>query len=70
MRTGTFMSQIESDGKIDIPLEIRDRLNLIEGEKVEILFKKIRTKRFEVNISKNPLYKLFALTDLKDSENI
>ena len=70
MRTGIFISQIESDGKISIPLEISDRLNLIEGEKVEILLKKIRTKKFEVNISKNPLYKILALSEIKDSENI
>ena len=70
MRTGTFIAQVDSDGRINIPLEIRDRLNLLEGEKVEILLKKIRTKRFEVNISKNPLYKLLALDEIKDSENL
>ena len=70
MRTGTFISQIESDGKLSIPLEIRNRLDLIEGEKVEILLKKIRTKRFDVNISKNPLYKVLALTEIKNGENV
>jgi AbrB family looped-hinge helix DNA binding protein len=70
MRTGTFISQVESDGKITIPLEIRDRLDLIEGGKVEILLKKIRTKRFEVSISKNPLYKLLVLSELKKSESL
>jgi bifunctional DNA-binding transcriptional regulator/antitoxin component of YhaV-PrlF toxin-antitoxin module len=70
MRTGTFISQVESDGKIIVPLEIRDRLDLIEGEKVEILLKKIRTKRFEVSISKNPLYKLLVLSELKKSESL
>ena len=47
MRTGIFISQIESDGKISIPLEISDRLNLIEGEKVEILLKKIPNSKIK-----------------------
>jgi AbrB family looped-hinge helix DNA binding protein len=66
MKTGTFITEVNADGKIDIPPEIRDRLNLAEGDKVEILLKKIRSKRFEVNIRKNPLHKILVLTEQKD----
>ena len=66
MKTGTFITEVNSDGTISIPPEIRDRLNLAEGDKVEILLKKIRSRRFEVNIRKNPLHKILVLAEQKD----
>ena len=66
MKTGTFITEIDANGKIDVPVEIKDRLNLSEGDKVEILLKKIRSKRLDVNISKNPLYKILKLSELTE----
>ena len=66
MKTGTFITQVKSDGNLSIPLEIRDRLQLADGDKVEILLKKIRSKRFEVNIGKNPLHKILALSEQRE----
>lgn len=68
MKTGTFIAEVENEGKLTIPPEINDRLSLVEGDKVEILLKKIRSKRFEVNIRKNPLYKILELSDKKGVE--
>jgi bifunctional DNA-binding transcriptional regulator/antitoxin component of YhaV-PrlF toxin-antitoxin module len=66
MKTGTFITQVRPDGNLSIPPEIRDRLQLSDGDKVEILLKKIRSKRFEVNIGKNPLHKILALSEQKE----
>jgi len=66
MKTGTFIAEIESDGKFKIPDEIRDRLDLAEGDKIEIMLKKIRSKKFEVTIHKNPLIKLLDLSEARD----
>jgi AbrB family looped-hinge helix DNA binding protein len=66
MKTGTFITEVHSDGKISIPPEIRDRLNLAEGDKVEILLKKIRSKRLDYNIRKNPLHKILVLAEQKN----
>jgi len=68
MKTGTFIAEVKEENKINVPPEIRDRLKLAEGDKVEILLKKIRSKRFEVNIGKNPLYKILELASQKDVE--
>ena len=65
MKTGLFISEIEQNGKLTIPQEISDRINLAEGDKVEILLKKIRSRRFDVNITKNPLYKILTLSEKK-----
>jgi len=65
MRTGIFIIEIDKEGKIKIPPEIKDRLNLIEGDKVEVLLKKIRSKRLEVTIGKNSLYKIMQLSENK-----
>ncbi len=63
MKTGTFITEIDTAGKIDVPAEITDRLQLSEGDKVEIMLKKIRSKRLDVNISKNPLNKILKLSE-------
>jgi len=66
VKTGTFITEIESDGKFRIPEEIKDRLALAEGDKIEIMLKKIRSKKSEVTIHKNPLIKLLDLSDVRD----
>jgi AbrB family looped-hinge helix DNA binding protein len=68
MKTGTFIVEVGNDGKIEIPQEIKERLHIAEGDKLEILIKKIRSKRFTVTIQKNPLFKLLEIADLKDRE--
>jgi AbrB family looped-hinge helix DNA binding protein len=45
MKTGAFIAEVDSQGKITLPVEIKERLELREGDKVEILLKKIRRKR-------------------------
>jgi bifunctional DNA-binding transcriptional regulator/antitoxin component of YhaV-PrlF toxin-antitoxin module len=65
MKTGTFIAEVEEDIRISVPTEIRDRLVLSKGDKVEILLKKIKSRRLEVNIGKNPLHKLLLLTEQK-----
>jgi AbrB family looped-hinge helix DNA binding protein len=69
MKSGTFIAEVGGDGKINIPAEIKDRLNLAEGDKLEILLKKIRSRRFELNIHKNPLIKILDLAEKKDSKS-
>jgi len=68
MKTGTFIAELGESGKIAIPQEVIDRLQLAEGDKIEILLKKIRSKRFSMTIQKNPLYKLLEIADLKDQD--
>lgn len=65
MKTGIFTTVLEKDGSIKIPAEIIDRIKLNEGDKLEILVKKIRSGKFEVSISKNPLYKLLKISENK-----
>ena len=65
MKSGLFIAEIESNNKLTIPPEISERINLQDGDKVEILLKKIRSRKFEVNIAKNPLYKMLTLSEKK-----
>jgi len=65
MKTGTFITEVESGTKITVPVEISERINLKAGDKVEILLKKIRSKKLDLNIGKNPLYKLLTISELK-----
>ncbi len=62
MLSGTFIAEIKKENAIVIPFEMAKRLQLQEGEKVEVLIKRIRSKRFNIKISQNPLVKLFDLS--------
>jgi AbrB family looped-hinge helix DNA binding protein len=63
MRYTTFVSELKSDNSINIPAEVRDKLDLRTGDKIEISLKKIKSKRLEIVISENPLYKLFKMAE-------
>jgi len=68
MKTGTFIAEMEENGKISIQKEIIERLDLAAGDKIEIMLKKIRSKRFELIIPKNPLVKILDLAEVKDGK--
>jgi AbrB family looped-hinge helix DNA binding protein len=63
MRYTTFVSELKGDNSILIPPEVRDKLDLKSGDKIEISLKKIKTRRLEIVISKNPLYKLLKMNE-------
>lgn len=63
MKTGSFITEIDPNKKISIPPEISDRINLQVGDKVEIMLKKIRSRKLDLNIGKNPLYKILTLSE-------
>jgi AbrB family looped-hinge helix DNA binding protein len=63
MKITTFVTEVKSNYKIDLPAEIREKQEIDEGDKVEITLKKIKSRRLEILISENPLYKLITFTD-------
>ena len=63
MKITTFVTEVKSDYKIDIPVEVRERLDIGEGDKVELTLKKIKSRRLEILISENPLYKLIKFSE-------
>ena len=63
MKITTFVTEVKSDYKIDIPVEVRDMLDIGEGDKVELTLKKIKSRRLEILISENPLYKLIKFSE-------
>jgi len=60
--SGTFNTEVSSGGCIEIPQEMLTKLDLQEGDKVEVLLKKIKSGRMEIKISKNPLQKLLDVS--------
>ncbi len=61
MLTGTFIAQLKEKNLIEIPSEIANRLDLKEGDKIEVSVKRIRPGRLEIRISQNPLNRLLDL---------
>lgn len=64
MLSGTFVCELSEKNKIEIPSEMMKKLQLNEGDKVEVLVKRIRSKRFDIKISKNPLLKLLTIGEI------
>lgn len=58
MLSGSFITEVDENKKLIIPSEVLNRLHLNEGDKVEVLVKKIKSRRMGIKISKNPLVKL------------
>lgn len=63
MLSGTFITEVNSQTAIEIPSEIAAKFDLCEGDKVEVMIKKIKSRRMEINISKNPLQKLLEIKE-------
>ncbi len=68
MKTGTFIAEVDSEGRIIVPQEVRERLHLAESDKIEILLKKIKSKRFELTNQRNPLSRILDLALVKEME--
>lgn len=63
MKYTTFMTDVKENNYIEIPVEIREKLDLRSGDKLEITLKKIKSRRLEILINENPLYKLIKFTE-------
>jgi AbrB family looped-hinge helix DNA binding protein len=63
MKYTTFTTEIKEGNIIEIPPEVRDKFDMRPGDKLEITFKKIKSRRLEILVSENPLYKLMRFSD-------
>ncbi|MBD3225682.1 MAG: hypothetical protein GF313_13215 [Caldithrix sp.] len=63
MLSGTFVAEIKDNNTIQLPSEVVKQLQLSDGEKVEVLIKRIKSRRLDIRISKNPLFKLLEVTE-------
>ncbi len=61
MVNGTFFTNLKSKKTLELPAEIIRGLSLEEGDKIEVHIKKIKTKRMDIKISRNPLSKILEL---------
>lgn len=62
MLSTTFVGEITANKSIEIPPQMLSKLGLKEGDKVEVLIKRIRSRRLDIRISRNPLLKLLTIT--------
>lgn len=61
MVNATFFTKLLSKSNVEIPDEVVNSLSLEEGDSVEVYIKKIRSKRRDIKISRNPLSKFLEL---------
>lgn len=58
MKYSIFVVQVEKECKIEIPKFIREKLQIEENDFLEVTVKKIKSKKSQLSIQKNPLLKL------------
>lgn len=58
MKYSIFIVQFEKDNKIEIPKFIVDKLQIEPNDYLEVTVKKIKSKKSQLSIQKNPLLKL------------
>ena len=61
MVNATFFVELKSKKDLEIPSEVANSLSLEEGDRVEVFIKKIRSRRRDIKISRNPLNKMLEL---------
>ena len=66
MKFATFVAQVQDDRTITIPLEVRQKLQIEPGDRVEISLKKIKSGRLELLLSENPLYRLINMSEMAE----
>lgn len=66
MKYATFITEIGAEQKIQIPRQVSDKLILESGDRIEVSIKKIKSKKLEVLLAQNALYKLLKLA--KDTD--
>lgn len=61
--SGIFITKLDDISTIAIPVEVQKGLVLEPGDKVEVSIKRIRSRRLDINIARNPLSKLLDLAE-------
>jgi len=61
MVNATFFTELLSKKNLEIPSQVITSLSLEEGDRVEVYIKKVRSKRRDIKISRNPLIKILEL---------
>ncbi|HHM01729.1 MAG TPA: hypothetical protein ENJ15_01860 [Caldithrix abyssi] len=56
-----FITELKDEQSIDIPGEVIKGLSLQPGDKVEVFIKRIRSRRLDIKISRNPLTKILDI---------
>ena len=65
MAAFTWTSKIDSKGRVTIPARIRNKLNIEEGEKLQLFLKKSKVIRKEFDTFQEALDFLSQLDDVK-----
>ena len=61
MKFATFTSAIGNEQNIRIPNEVCEKLFIESGDRIEISVKKIKSRKLDLLLAENPLYKLLKI---------
>lgn len=58
MKTGMIIAEVDASGNLKVDTSVREKLNLQNGDRVELTIKKITSKKELKSLPNNPLYEL------------
>lgn len=61
METVTYHAKVLKDGHFSLPKDVREQLDIVYGDEVEIVIRKVKEK--QEMLKDNPLYKIIGLCD-------
>lgn len=61
METVTYYAKVLKNGCLSLPKDIREQLDIVYGNEVEIVIRKVKEKKDK--LENNPLYKIIGLCD-------
>ncbi|MGH1364006.1 MAG: hypothetical protein ACRBF0_10650 [Calditrichia bacterium] len=60
MKFATFIAELKEDYSAQIPREVCERLKLQPGDRIEISVKRIKSRKIDIFLAENPLYRLIS----------
>ncbi len=64
MKYATFVTEVQPEKTVSIPSEVCEKLRIETGDRIEVSIKKIKSKRLDLMLAENPLYRLLDISSV------
>lgn len=69
MKYATFVTEVLAEKTVSIPAEVCEKLRIETGDRIEVSIKKIKSKRLDLMLAENPLYRLLDISGATNDDD-
>jgi len=69
MKYATFVTEVQPQKLVSIPSEVCEKLRIEAGDRLEVSIKKIKSKRIDLMLAENPLYRLLDISSVTNDDD-